>query len=79
VTAQNGLETTIDWLLANRPPRGGELERQIGDPFDYEREDALLARWRATAPAPEEAPLPEQGHQYRHPRAPGEAWSAGRG
>ena len=74
------MATTVDWLLANRPERGGELERQIGDPFDYEREDELVARWRdAASSAPSKSPLPEQGHQYRHPKRPGEAWSAGPG
>ncbi len=38
------MAATVDWLLANRPAPGGELERQIGDPFDYEREDELVAR-----------------------------------
>jgi len=71
--------TSIDWLVANRPEAGGELERQIGDPFAYEQEDELVARWQATLATLGEvsSPLPEQGHQYRHPTKPGEAWSAG--
>ena len=79
VAADEAMATTIDWLLANRPEPGGELERQVGDPFDYEREDELVERWRATLASlgPVESGLPEQGHQYRHPKKPGEAWSAG--
>jgi nucleoside-diphosphate-sugar epimerase len=72
------MATTIDWLLANRPEPGGELERQIADPFDYAREDELLARWRGAREALGEidAQLPAQGHQYRHPKTAGEAWRA---
>jgi nucleoside-diphosphate-sugar epimerase len=78
VGAQEAMATTIDWLLANRPEPGGELERQIADPFDYGREDELLERWRRTREELGEidAQLPEQGHQYRHPKAAGEAWQA---
>jgi len=77
VAPDEAMATTIEWLLANPPARGGELERQIADPFDYEREDQLLARWRAAREQLGEvdSQLPEQGHQYRHPKQPGEAWS----
>ncbi|HEY7965565.1 MAG TPA: hypothetical protein VID68_00920 [Solirubrobacteraceae bacterium] len=80
VTPDEAMAATIDWLLANRLEPGGELERQIGDPFDYAREDDLVACWRgARAKLGEIAsPLREQGHQYRHPKRPGEAWSVGR-
>ncbi len=69
---------TIDWLVANRPEPSGEIERQVADPFDYAAEDELVARWRAAGEAfgPVRAPLPEQGHQYRHPKREGDAWSA---
>jgi nucleoside-diphosphate-sugar epimerase len=78
VAPDQAMATTIEWLLANPPERGGELERQIADPFDYEREDELLARWRAAREQLGEvdSQLPEQGHQYRHPKQAGEAWSA---
>jgi len=78
VAPDEAMAATIDWLLANPPERGGELERQIADPFDYQREDELLARWRAAREQLGEvdSPLREQGHQYRHPKAAGEAWSA---
>ena len=79
VPADEALATTIDWLVANPPEPGGEIERQVGDPFAYEQEDELVERWRVARGAlgVVESPLPEQGHQYRHPRTPGEAWSAG--
>jgi nucleoside-diphosphate-sugar epimerase len=79
VPADEALARTVDWLVENRPEPGGEIERQVGDPFAYEREDELVERWgraRGSLGAVE-SPLPQQGHQYRHPKKPGEAWSAG--
>jgi hypothetical protein len=72
------MQRTIDWLLEHRPAPGGELEQQVGDPFDYEAEDGLVERWRRArlALGEIESPLPEPGHQYRHPKKPGEAWAA---
>jgi nucleoside-diphosphate-sugar epimerase len=69
----------VDWLAANRPEPGSEAERQVGDPFDYPAEDELIAAWqagRAGLSLPR-AELPQAGHQYRHPQAPGEAWRPG--
>jgi nucleoside-diphosphate-sugar epimerase len=79
VAPDAAMATTVDWLLANRPAPDGELERQIGDPFDYRREDELIARWGGALKqlGAVESPLPAQGHQYRHPTQPGEAWSSG--
>jgi nucleoside-diphosphate-sugar epimerase len=76
VPADEALARTIDWLVANPPEPGGELERQVGDPFDYEREDELVERWRRARGSlgAVESPLPRQSHQYRHPTKPGEAW-----
>jgi nucleoside-diphosphate-sugar epimerase len=74
-----GLERSIEWLAANRPEPGGQVEQQLGDPFDYPREDALMAEWLdATARFGDRDPrLPEARHQYRHPKKPGEAWRPG--
>lgn len=76
VEPADGLERTVSWLVANRPDPGGELESQVGDPFDYASEDALMDRWLAARDrfGDVEPRLPAAGHQYRHPTAPGEAW-----
>ena len=78
VPADVALARSVDWLVANPPDE--ELERQIADPFDYAAEDELVRRWHEAREAlgEVEAPLPEQGHQYRHPKKPGEAWTAKR-
>ena len=71
-----GFAQTVSWLVANPPEPGGEAERQVGDPFDYASEDELMDRWRAAREqfGDVESRLPAAGHQYRHPKAPGEAW-----
>jgi nucleoside-diphosphate-sugar epimerase len=78
VSTESAMARTVDWLLANRPERGGEAERQIGDPFDYTREDELIAAWGAarTSMGEVKAPAGQIVHQYRHPKQPGEQWAA---
>jgi nucleoside-diphosphate-sugar epimerase len=80
VSADEAMSRSINWLLANRPEPGGELEQQLGDPFAYEREDELIESWTAAVDGLGEpdSPLPRQGHQYRHPKQAGEAWTAGK-
>lgn len=70
------MRRTVDWLLANRPEPGGDAERKLGDPFDYAREDELVARWRQARASLDdvESPLVDPGHFYRHPKKPEEAW-----
>jgi nucleoside-diphosphate-sugar epimerase len=67
---------SVDWLVANRPEPGGEAEQQVGDPFDYDSEDELVERWEQARGSlgVVESKLPAAGHQYRHPKAVGEAW-----
>jgi nucleoside-diphosphate-sugar epimerase len=78
VAADAALARSVDWLVAHSPERGGELERQIGDPFAYELEDALIEGWkRGRAAIGEfESFVTDPGHQYRHPKTPGEAWQS---
>lgn len=71
-----GLAQTVSWLVANPPEPGGEAERQVGDPFDYASEDDLMDRWLTAREqfGDVQPRLPAAGHQYRHPKVPGEAW-----
>ena len=77
VSPAQGLADAVDWLVANRPERGGELERQLGDPFAYDAEDAMVEAWGRGYAAAHAITFPEMqlGHMYRHPKKPGEAWS----
>ena len=45
VPAVDALARTVRWYLEHRPEPGGEIERRLGDPFDYEAEDALISRF----------------------------------
>ncbi len=76
VTPEAALARTLEWLLANPPERGGEVEGKLGDSFDYDAEDRLLAEVdRAfSGLAGLSYDLRPDVHQYRHPTAPGEVW-----
>jgi nucleoside-diphosphate-sugar epimerase len=43
VPVQEALRRTAEWLLSNPPEPGGLVEQILGDPFDYEAEDRLIA------------------------------------
>jgi nucleoside-diphosphate-sugar epimerase len=77
VSPAAGLTITSEWLIANPPEPGGEVERQLGDPFAYGAEDALIAACKAGHAAAEQMQFPQMqlGHMYRHPKKPGESWS----
>ncbi len=77
VAADVALARSVDWLVANRPQADSEAEVQLGDPFDYAREDRLIddwQAWQARLPAVD-YPLPPPAHIYRHPTRPNEPWS----
>ena len=76
VAPTRALADSIDWLTANRPVPGDEIERQLGDPFAYAAEDAMLKAYEAGVAAADavEFPAMELGHMYRHPKKPGEHW-----
>lgn len=77
VPAAEATALSARWLADNPPPRGGELEVQLGDPFDYDAEDALIRTFQQGMAVAAAVPFPEieSAHMYRHPTRPGEAWS----
>jgi nucleoside-diphosphate-sugar epimerase len=81
VAPAQALAASVDWLVANRPQPGGEIERQLGDPFAYAAEDELIVACKKGYAAAEAVQFPDMqsGHMYRHPKKPGETWKpAGR-
>ncbi len=71
----DALGITVDWLLANAPPAGGDLEQRLQDRFDYAAEDRLIAAWREAAASVAAIPVAERAeraHPYAHPKKPGE-------
>jgi len=77
VEVTDALTRSVEWLLENRPESGGEVERQLGDPFAYEAEDELLIAYKEGLGLAENIKFPEMhsGHMYRHPREPGDSWA----
>jgi nucleoside-diphosphate-sugar epimerase len=77
ISPADALKRAVEWLIAHPFERGGEAEQQIGDPFDYAAEDALIRVYRAGLAQAAAVRFPEvaSGHMYRHPRVPGEAWA----
>lgn len=75
VDGHEGLRQSVEWLLAHRDA-AHEVEEQLGDPFDYAREDALIRQWQVARAALGviDYPLPAAAHIYRHPTRVNEGW-----
>jgi nucleoside-diphosphate-sugar epimerase len=70
VPAREALARTAHWLAAHPLERGGQEERGLTDPFDYEAEDQLIDAWRAavaTMPAVAFETEPMYGMAYSGP------------
>ncbi len=78
VPAEEALQRTVEWYLANPLPPNGEIEKNIGDPYDYAYEDALIDIYRSHR----DAALREMNarpavdvvwrHPYPHPKKRGD-------
>ncbi|MFP8871627.1 MAG: NAD-dependent epimerase/dehydratase family protein [Myxococcota bacterium] len=49
VSFEDAVERTASWYMDNPLPPGDEAELNLGDPFDYEHEDGVVAVWRKLA------------------------------
>lgn len=47
VPVEKALELTAKWYMDNPLPPGGEIEQNMGDPFDYAYEDELIRIYKA--------------------------------
>ena len=74
VPAEKGIELSVKWYLENRPQPGGEVEKQLRDPFDYAAEDQLIDSFLEAGAKLKELAPPRLGfrHPYAHPKRPGE-------
>jgi len=72
VSFEEGIRRTVEYYLAH--PLGKEAEQQIGDPFDYEAEDAFMALLNEMNARAAELPFAgvQYRHPYAHPKAPGD-------
>ena len=70
VPAREAIGVTARWLAENRPEPGGQEERILTDPFDYDAEDRLIDSWmaaRASVEIPEFTERPGYGLAYSGP------------
>lgn len=70
VPAREALARTARWLVEHPLERGGQEERVLTDPFDYEAEDRLVDAWltaRASVPAIAFEQEPMYGMAYSGP------------
>ncbi len=69
VSAEEGVERTVKWYLDNPIESGGEAELNLGDPFDYAYEDAVIASYQQEAEvfAKAEKDLERKEVIWRHP------------
>ena len=74
VPAEQGLGLTVKWLEENRPEPGGQIEKNLGDPFDYAAEDELIQRFSRRWEELIQMPVSEHGfrHPYAHPKRRGD-------
>ena len=71
---REALAQTAHWYVNNPPPKGGDIERTLGDPFDYAAENRLIAAYRqglALMAAVYPATTEVASHPYAHPREAG--------
>lgn len=72
VPAEEAVARTVKWYLEHRPEPGGEVERQLRDPFDYAAEDQLIQINKEAADRVREVPFAgfKYVHPYAHPKRP---------
>jgi nucleoside-diphosphate-sugar epimerase len=72
VGLDEALERTVKWYMDNPLPPGHETEGNLGDPFDYEYEDALVAAYKSCASqfVEQTEGLPKKEVVWRHPYQP---------
>jgi nucleoside-diphosphate-sugar epimerase len=71
VSVEKGMEIAVNWYLENPLPLGGEVEKTIGDPFDYAVEDKLIQIYSTAKEQLTQQfwQAPEAETMWRHPYA----------
>ena len=73
VPAKDALRQTIQWYLENRPEPGGEIEKRLRDPFDYQAEDQFIEAYKEAMDRILAIPFSVDSlhHPYAHPKEAG--------
>jgi len=70
----DAIERTVRWYVEDPLERGGDMELQLLDPFDYDAEDQLVRiakeYYQKMAAVEVRKPGPS-AHPYPHPKVPG--------
>jgi nucleoside-diphosphate-sugar epimerase len=68
------LPRTVQWYVDHQPGRGGEIEKNLHDPFNYAAEDQLVGIFQACVQQLEAIPCGNGSmyHPYAHPKHPGQ-------
>jgi len=72
---EEAIRKTVQWYLEHRPEPGGDVERNLLDPFNYRDEDRLIAAYKSSMQSLLEIPFDfgtDQHHPYAHPKEPGQ-------
>ena len=67
---------TVKWYVEHQPERGGEIEKRLQDPFNYEGEDRIVVAYKESMARLETIPFEvaiDRPHPYAHPKAPGQS------
>jgi hypothetical protein len=76
LSSREAMARTARWYVDNPLPPGGTMEEQLGDPFDYEAEDRMIAAALEARERLGDVALlstAELAHPYPHPTEPGQA------
>jgi nucleoside-diphosphate-sugar epimerase len=70
IPPKEALRQTVQWYLENKPERGGEIEKRLRDPFNYEAEDKILKAYKESIDRILRIPYPVDSihHPYAHPK-----------
>jgi len=74
VSPVEAISTTVRWYAERRLALASQIEKQLGDPFDYVAEEQLVSDWRhAIQPllARYAQDRVRHAHPYAHPKTPG--------
>jgi len=73
VPVEEAVRRTVEWYLEHRPQPGGEEERQLKDPFNYEAEDRFIQAYKESMERILQTPWSREKwrHPYPHPKEPG--------
>jgi nucleoside-diphosphate-sugar epimerase len=64
VPAEEAIRRTVEWYLRSPPTKGGEVEKRLGDPFDYAAEDLIMKEYHAAIS--KLGKLASAGYEWRH-------------